>query len=69
MQVDVELAWSEGDPVMSVSETDRGFHVLVDVRLSESQVEQACTELGAMGDEVCAAWRERVGLSDLQMAT
>ena len=69
MQVDVELTWSQGDPVMSVVETDGGFRVSIDVRLSEAQVEQACAELGSMGDEVCATWRERVGLSDLRMAT
>ncbi len=68
MNVTVSLTWSEGDPAMSVAETDDGFHVVADPRLSEAQVTQACTELGALGDEVCEAWRARVGLSDLRPA-
>ena len=68
MKVTVSLTWSAGDPTMSVAETDVGFHVIADPRLSEAQVTQACAELGAVGDEVCDAWRARVGLSDLQPA-
>ena len=68
MKVTVSLTWSAGDPTMSVAETDDGFHVEADPRLSEAQVTQACAELGEVGDEVCDAWRARVGLSDLQPA-
>lgn len=68
MKVTVSLTWSMGDPAMSVAENDDGFHVDADPRLSESQVAQACAELGPIGDEVLEAWRARVGLSDLQPA-
>ncbi len=68
MVVHVDLAWSEGQPSLSVTEVTGGLRVVADYRLSEAQVDQACAQLGAAGPAVCDAWRARVGLSDRQPA-
>ena len=68
MAVKVDLEWSEGDPCMSVTESENGIHAMVDVRLSQAQVELACAELGDAGPAVLGAWRARVGLASHEMA-
>ena len=66
--IHVDLAWSDGDPSLSVMEEPDGLRVVADYRLSEAQVDQACAQLGPAGVEVGEAWRTRVGLSDRQPA-
>lgn len=69
MNVQVDLEYSDGDPSLSVTESDDGVRAVIDVRLSEAQVDRACATLGDVGDAVALAWRERMGLSDRQPAT
>lgn len=69
MAVTVDLEWFEGDPCMVVTETGDGYAVVVDVRLSQAQVDKACAELGAAGREVLEAWRARVGLTHHQLVS
>lgn len=64
MRIEVELAWADGDPMISVTEEDELVVVVADPRLSEAQVQAACAELDQAGDGVWRAWRARVGLSD-----
>ena len=68
MVIHVDLAWSDGDPSLSVVEEPEGLRVIADYRLSEAQVDQACAQLGPAGVGVSEAWRARVGLSERQPA-
>lgn len=63
VDVFVELEWSDGEPILSVTEGAGGLHVVADVRLSEAQVEHACADLGDFGPAVAGAWRGRIGLT------
>jgi hypothetical protein len=68
MAVFVDLTWEDGDPSLTAIEIEGGLRVVVDVRLSEHQVETACADL-ADGPAVQSAWRARVGLSERQPAS
>lgn len=63
VKVQVDLQWSDGEPMLSVTENAHGLYVVADVRLSEPQVERACADLGDIGPAVAVAWRGRVGLT------
>ena len=63
MNVRVELQWSDSDPSIRLSEADDGLVAYVDPRLSQSQVQSACSEFDQDGDLVWQRWQEAVGLS------
>lgn len=65
MNIEMHLAWSEGDPAIIIDEAVTPVRVTVDPRLSRDQVLAACAQLDGAGDAVFARWQDLVGSTDL----